>query len=97
MRPGAEADDSYGVIEFGSCGFTHSDGALAYPRDMYAALAGEQIAAQCWHTSFTQVPKATTSVPGISRQFVALPTHTQLGASQQLVPHVSHSSVGNFF
>lgn len=41
MRPGAEADDSYGVIEFGSCGFTHSDGVLAYPKDMYAALAGE--------------------------------------------------------
>lgn len=40
MRPGAEADDSYGVIEFGSCGFTHSDGVLAYPKDMYAALAG---------------------------------------------------------
>jgi hypothetical protein len=41
MRPGAEDDDSYGVIEYGSCGFTHSDGALAYPKDMYAALAGE--------------------------------------------------------
>ena len=43
MRPGADAgDDSYGVIEFGSCGFTHSDGVLAYPKDMYAALAGKQ-------------------------------------------------------
>lgn len=43
MRPGAEADDSYGVIEFGSCGFTHSDGVLAYPKDMYAALAGREL------------------------------------------------------
>lgn len=53
MRPGAEADDSYGVIEYGSCGFTHSDGALAYPKDMYAALAGESFralkAALCMH------------------------------------------------
>lgn len=40
MRPGADVDDSYGVIEFGSCGFTHSDGTLAYPKDTYAALAG---------------------------------------------------------
>lgn len=41
MRPGAEADDSYGVIEYGSCGFTNSDGTLAYPKEMYAALAGK--------------------------------------------------------
>jgi hypothetical protein len=40
MRPGADVDDSYGVIEFGSCGFTNSDGTLAYGQDMYAALAG---------------------------------------------------------
>ncbi|KAF8059424.1 erkB [Scenedesmus sp. PABB004] len=31
--------DSFGIIEHGSCGYTLSDGTLAYSRDMYAALA----------------------------------------------------------
>lgn len=37
--------ESFGIIEFGSCGYTLSDGTLAYPRDMYAALAGERLVA----------------------------------------------------
>jgi hypothetical protein len=55
MRPGAEADDSYGVIEFGSCGFTHSDGTLAYPKDMYAALAGRCRAGGGWQAAWAGV------------------------------------------
>lgn len=54
MRPGAEADDSYGVIQFGSCGFTHSDGTLAYPQDMYAALAGKWLPEQMDNTELPQ-------------------------------------------
>lgn len=30
---------SFGIIEYGSCGFTNSNGVLPYPRDQYAALA----------------------------------------------------------
>jgi hypothetical protein len=67
MRPGAEADDSYGVIEYGSCGFTHSDGVLAYPKDMYAALAGRYccliaaIALPIAGSQTQQLPSATCS------------------------------------
>jgi hypothetical protein len=37
----ARGIESFGIIEHGSCGYTLSDGTLAYQRDMYAALAGE--------------------------------------------------------
>jgi cullin-associated NEDD8-dissociated protein 1 len=38
----ARGIESFGIIEHGSCGYTLSDGTLAYQRDMYAALAGEK-------------------------------------------------------
>eukprot|EP00882_Tetradesmus_deserticola_P033924 GHRQ01038797.1.p4 GENE.GHRQ01038797.1~~GHRQ01038797.1.p4 ORF type:complete len:101 (+),score=12.41 GHRQ01038797.1:483-785(+) len=38
----ARGIESFGIIEHGSCGYTLSDGTLAYKRDMYAALAGGQ-------------------------------------------------------
>lgn len=37
----ARGIESFGMIEYGSCGYTLSDGTLAYPRELYAALAGE--------------------------------------------------------
>lgn len=68
MRPGAEADDSYGVIEFGSCGFTHSDGALAYPKDMYAALAGAHTVAATVSAASKQQQQAWPPlVPGAAQ------------------------------
>jgi hypothetical protein len=37
----ARGIESFGIIEHGACGYTLSDGTLAYQRDLYAALAGE--------------------------------------------------------
>jgi hypothetical protein len=39
----ARGIESFGIIEHGSCGYTLSDGTLAYQRDLYAALAGEGV------------------------------------------------------